>query len=685
MTWSRSTATGSTARAVEPARGRAARRPRLPAIPPLRRPLRQSDQPGRDLARARRQCLEPGAADARRRAADRSVRRLDQPGRPTTRAGSAGSGWCAAAAAAPTAPARSPARSSWKARRPTRPPDSPPASLMAAATASTPLPATARRLGGGFVTLSGALMRAATASFRSSRDQRGPADRASPYRQASLAARGVAPLVAGDRAAGECLGLHRRARARHRVQRDRDRGADASLRLVGRGRLPFSALAYVQVRDFSNRFAAVGAGRAAATPDARSIFGARRPGSARALEIRPVAGPVELRLGADWRETEGRTQELFQFVAGAPTRGRVAGGRTRTARRLRRGRLEQGAADPDRRRPARSLVDRGRPPARAHARHRRAADRRRLPRSERLGADRARGRRLAGRGAGHAARRRLSRLAAADPQRALPPVPRRRRRHRRQCRALARAAARASRRASNSGPAPRRRIGVTLFANRLDDAIANVTLGQGPGIFPGVGFVAAGGQFRKRQNVEAVTSRGVELDASVDARPAAASPPATASPTPRSGAAARRCRSTACAPPRRRGTASPRAWPGRARAAPTPRSARAMSRANMRTTSTPSASPMRSPSTPSPTLPLAAGLAIEARGENLTDERVVAGISGAGIVERATPRTLWLGLRWRQLDSPPSSARRRRRCRRRRSARLRALPTSPSRCRPSAR
>ena len=63
---------------LEPARGRAPRRPRLPAVPPLRRPLRQSDQPGRDPARARRQCLEPGAAAPRRRAADRSVRRLDQ-------------------------------------------------------------------------------------------------------------------------------------------------------------------------------------------------------------------------------------------------------------------------------------------------------------------------------------------------------------------------------------------------------------------------------------------------------------------------------------------------------------------------------------------------------------------------------------------------------------------------------
>jgi outer membrane receptor protein involved in Fe transport len=46
-------------------------------------------------------------------------------------------------------------------------------------------------------------------------------------------------------------------------------------------------------------------------------------------------------------------------------------------------------------------------------------------------------------------------------------------------------------------------------------------------------------------------------------------------------------------------------------------------------------------------LPLTGRLSVEARAENLTDELVVAGISGNGIVERATPRTLWIGLRYR--------------------------------------
>ena len=47
------------------------------------------------------------------------------------------------------------------------------------------------------------------------------------------------------------------------------------------------------------------------------------------------------------------------------------------------------------------------------------------------------------------------------------------------------------------------------------------------------------------------------------------------------------------------------------------------------------------------TLPLTRALAVEARGENVFDERVEAAVSGTGVVERATPRTLWIGVRLR--------------------------------------
>src|SRR3982751_960880 len=65
---------------------------------------------------------------------------------------------------------------------------------------------------------------------------------------------------------------------------------------------------------------------------------------------------------------------------------------------------------------------------------------------------------------------------------------------------------------SNKPPAPCR-LSATAFVNRLKDAIANVTLGRGPGNFPGVGFVPAGGTYRERENVDALKVLGIEASA----------------------------------------------------------------------------------------------------------------------------------------------------------------------------
>jgi outer membrane receptor protein involved in Fe transport len=45
--------------------------------------------------------------------------------------------------------------------------------------------------------------------------------------------------------------------------------------------------------------------------------------------------------------------------------------------------------------------------------------------------------------------------------------------------------------------------------------------------------------------------------------------------------------------------------------------------------------------------PLARRLQLVVRGENITNALVVAGVNGDGSIERATPRTLWVGLRLR--------------------------------------
>jgi outer membrane receptor protein involved in Fe transport len=45
--------------------------------------------------------------------------------------------------------------------------------------------------------------------------------------------------------------------------------------------------------------------------------------------------------------------------------------------------------------------------------------------------------------------------------------------------------------------------------------------------------------------------------------------------------------------------------------------------------------------------PLTDRLQLIARGENLTNTLVMAGVNGDDSVERATPRTLWIGVRLR--------------------------------------
>lgn len=58
-----------------------------------------------------------------------------------------------------------------------------------------------------------------------------------------------------------------------------------------------------------------------------------------------------------------------------------------------------------------------------------------------------------------------------------------------------------------------RSVVLTAFTNDLDEAVANVTLGAGPGVVPGVGFVPAGGLGRQRRNLDQVRVRGLELGA----------------------------------------------------------------------------------------------------------------------------------------------------------------------------
>ncbi|HEX2862846.1 MAG TPA: TonB-dependent receptor, partial [Lacunisphaera sp.] len=56
-------------------------------------------------------------------------------------------------------------------------------------------------------------------------------------------------------------------------------------------------------------------------------------------------------------------------------------------------------------------------------------------------------------------------------------------------------------------------VGVTVFRNDLRDAVGNVTLYRGPGSFPIVGFVPAGGLGRQRLNLDRTRVQGLEVSA----------------------------------------------------------------------------------------------------------------------------------------------------------------------------
>lgn len=58
------------------------------------------------------------------------------------------------------------------------------------------------------------------------------------------------------------------------------------------------------------------------------------------------------------------------------------------------------------------------------------------------------------------------------------------------------------------------RWSATLFANRLEGAVTNVTIGFGPGTFPVAGFIPAGGVLRQRQNAGDIDALGLEGEVS---------------------------------------------------------------------------------------------------------------------------------------------------------------------------
>lgn len=162
--------------------------------------------------------------------------------------------------------------------------------------------------------------------------QRGAIDRAAPYEQGGLGLRLRFDAGAQTRVEASLRGFSdRRDRGTDFTDSKVD-GVDASLRIVHDpyDQTQWLALAYVQLRDFESGFASVAANRNSVAP---ALF-QRVPatGLGGRLELRPALGQDKwLRLGIDWRRTVGRTEEDFFFSGVTPGRHRVAGGSSDTA------------------------------------------------------------------------------------------------------------------------------------------------------------------------------------------------------------------------------------------------------------------------------------------------------------------------------------------------------------------
>jgi outer membrane receptor protein involved in Fe transport len=496
-------------------------------------------------------------------------------------------------------------------------------------------------LGSGFLSLSGSYGRG-DGFIPVIEEQRGPVDRASPYEQASASLRAVAPLSAGVELQANGLVFRDERERGTPFSGNSTTGADASLRLVGKR---WSVLGYVQTRDYYNSFASENDDRTAAERVAEQ-YSVPSTGLGARVEYRPeIAGNLEVRIGGDGRETVGKTQERFLFVDGEGTRGRAAGGRTRTVGGFAEAAWEHGSLTlTGGARIDRWWIEDGFLKSRVFATGEVLDDEAFADRSGWEPTGRA--------GIAFRAADAVTLRAAAYLGWRLPTLNELYRPFRFGADATAATAGlspdrlRVIESGADVRPAPFARVGLTLFANRLENAIANVTLARGPGVFPGVGFVGPDGQYNQRRNLDAVDARGVEIEAGLDLGAFSLTAGYSFVDAEVEGKdAALPLDGLRPAQTPRHSFAGTLAWTRGegARASLTARYVDAQYEDDLNRQLLPGALTFDAAAR----VPLSDRLSLEARAENLTDKRVLAGISGDGLLERATPRTLWIGLTFR--------------------------------------
>ena len=192
-------------------------------------------------------------------------------------------------------------------------------SLMASASVSP-------TLGAGYVSISGAYDRG-DGFYTTPEGQRSDASVPAAYENWSTAIRGVAPIDGETEIQARAL-IYRDDRTLRFAGADSGSAAnDASIRLIHRGYWQVDALAYVQARTFSNKI--ISSSSHKLVLDQRNTPSTGHGGK---IELRPPVGDSHvLRIGVDGRRAKGELYEdPYSVETGLPTAHRNAGGRTST-------------------------------------------------------------------------------------------------------------------------------------------------------------------------------------------------------------------------------------------------------------------------------------------------------------------------------------------------------------------
>ncbi|WP_379552365.1 TonB-dependent receptor plug domain-containing protein [Qipengyuania sp. DGS5-3] len=160
--------------------------------------------------------------------------------------------------------------------------------------------------------------------FTTPTDQRVPATARAAHDSWSASVRGAAPLNDSVELQARGLVFEDRRTLRFEGADSSTRGADASIRLVGKGDWEFDALAYLQARNFSN--VVISSTRFVKVLDQRNTPSTGLGGK---FELRPPVSPDHtLRLGIDYRQSDGELQEeAFSAFTGNLRERRRAGGK----------------------------------------------------------------------------------------------------------------------------------------------------------------------------------------------------------------------------------------------------------------------------------------------------------------------------------------------------------------------